>query len=270
MASTHKSVELPPELEWDIVEYAARIHPETAHTLALVAPRFRTWIDTFLYSSLVLDYPYTRPALLLRTITDRDPDFIARTVKRVYITTSVAYADAARVLAACSGATDITCWTRPAPEFPGLACVKRLSFDASSLLSTPKLLPSLTHLDLVNPPPGTTMESWMALFAGLPALTHVAFGNLYAQEPVDHRPLIPLFLALLSGETGHDLKMLVAVSDDEDFVPFLYKEVDDPRVVVMPQFNHPRTLMEYWQDVQTGGLDFWGVAERLPLRKAKA
>ncbi|KAI5889114.1 uncharacterized protein SCHCODRAFT_02585065 [Schizophyllum commune H4-8] len=270
MTSTIRYVELPPELEWVIVEYAARIHPETAYTLALVAPRFKTWIDTLLYSSLVLDYPLTRPTLLLRTITDRDPDFIARTVKRIYITTSVAYADAARALAACSGVTDITCWTRPAPEFPGSGRVKRLSFDASSLLFAPKTLPALTHLDLVNPPPGTTMESWMALFAGLPALTHVAFGNLYAQEPVDHRPLIPLFLALLSGETGHDLKMLVAVSDDEDFVPFLHEEVDDPRAVVMPRFNYPRTLAEYWQDVQTGGLDFWGVAERLPVKQLEA
>ncbi|KAL1742197.1 hypothetical protein HDZ31DRAFT_66207 [Schizophyllum fasciatum] len=263
MVTISKTGELPFELEWAIVEVTVRFYPEAATALALVSFRFKVWVEALLYETIVVDDPLTRPLLLLRTIDDRSPDFFARTVKRVYITTSIMYHDAARILTVCSGATDITCWTCPGPEFPNFDRVRRLSFDAPSLLFSPRNFPHLTHLDLVNPSPNTNLQAWTKFFTGLPVLTHVSFGNLYAREPVDHRPLIPLFTMLLKGETGHALALLVIISDDEDFVPLLREEADDARVVVLPQFNYPRTLEKYWQDVQRGGPDFWGVAESM-------
>ncbi|TRM70238.1 hypothetical protein BD626DRAFT_563901 [Schizophyllum amplum] len=265
MTLSSKHGALPPELELAIVEFTVRAHPEIATTLALVAQRFQTWVEAILYETIVLDYPPSGTNLFLRTLKERPSTFFERTVKRIYITTSVPAEDAARVLAVCTGASDVTCWTRPTPPIQYSKHLRRLSVDSQSLLASPiTVSPHITHLDLVNPPPLADPHRWACIFAQFPKLTHVALGNLYALGSCDHRAYIPLFCALLAGsDAAPRLSMLVVVSDDADLLQFMHERVQDPRLVVMPYFNHPYTLADYWKGVNTRGMDFWNNAEEL-------
>jgi hypothetical protein len=231
-------------------------------------------MEAIIYETVVLELPVETTDLFMQTFHARPPTFFAKTVKRLYITGILSFSDARALLAACTGATDITCWIYPhtftahlLPHLPTPA-LRRLSIPLEALWGmapvsiqfTPALFPRLSHLEIVNPPgghPALTID-WAGL-AALPALTHVALGELCFG---DHAHFIPLLGVLLDACPG--LEVLVIITRDELFKDELCKSGldEDERVVVQSDFNGALMVHEYWEGVRKGGPDFWAMADR--------
>ncbi len=123
---------LPYELERCILELAANSCQGLAFKLCTLSKYVQPWYDfrlqIHLRSRNSLDFRwkhcYTsrsswryhskpRSDLFFRTFNARPPSFFAKNVKRLYITGIITFDEAQRVLAACSGAHDVTCWVYP-------------------------------------------------------------------------------------------------------------------------------------------------------------
>lgn len=292
--------ELPMELEREIFEWAARAHCRSAVNLALVAKRFQAWcvdenthllteslrlhrIEPIIYETVVLDYPIVTTTLFLRTLKFRPAGFFAQNVKSIYLTSMIPFTQAQKVLSICTGATSIACWADPDPKSDGLMPLlrtrplERISTKLEALCSIETMdtisptryhislgtFANLSHIDIVNPPGYFIPVEWAWLHV-LPALTHLAFGDLFS---MDHLHMLELFSELLA--ECEFLQTLVVISHDEPFIMELEKSgLCDLRLVLLPSFHYPRSLRDYWEGVRQGGPDFWELADQT-VQKAK-
>ena len=284
---------LPYELERCILELAANSCQGLAFKLCTLSKYVQPWYDfhlqihlrsrnslnfrmeALIYESIVLALPFQATSdLFLRTFNTRPPSFFAKNVKRLYITGIITFDEAQRVLAACSGAHDVTCWVYPHTLKDNLLQqlpthnLRRLSITLESLWGmspraidlTPSLFPKLSHLEIVNPPGNhpTLQIDWSGLLL-LPSLTHFGLGELTFK---DHFRFVDRLGKLLIDRP--QLKVMVVVTRDKRLVNELLKYgIDgDGRVVVQSEYNGAVSFEAYWKEVKDGGLDFWAAAER--------
>lgn len=288
------------ELEREIFEWTARAHCRSAVNLALVGKRFQGWcvdenmvlldeslrshrIEPIIYETVVLDYPIVTTTLFLRTLKSRPAGFFAQNVKNIYLTSMIPFPQAQKVLSICTGASNIACWADPDSKSDGLMPLlrtrplERLSTKLQALcrIETMDTISStryhislgtfanLSHIDIVNPPGYFISVDW-AWLRVLPALTHLAFGDLFS---VDHLHMLELFGELLA--QCKFLQTLVVISHDEPFIMELEKNgFYDLRLVLLPSFHYPKSLRDYWEGVRQGGPDFWELADQT-IQKAK-
>ncbi|KAF8950731.1 hypothetical protein BDZ97DRAFT_1770851 [Flammula alnicola] len=212
-----RKVVLPYELERDIFELAARAFPGNALELVTIS-RYADLLcavdrtEALIYETVVLESRLATD-LFLRTLDVRPPSFFAKNIKRFYLTEVVSFYDveAQRILAGCTGLTEVTCWVYPhsfkdnlLPQLP-THNLQRLSIPLEALWGisplspqfTASLFPNLSHLEIVNPPGlhAALQIDWDGLIA-LPRLTHLALGELYYDKPSVNRGKIGMWLWL--------------------------------------------------------------------------
>ncbi|KAJ7052058.1 hypothetical protein C8F01DRAFT_1262278 [Mycena amicta] len=162
--------QLPLELERDIFETTAALHPTMIPALLQVARRVLVWIEPLLYRTIHLGHPeYTMARW--NAAESKSPDFLAQTVRHLILGDNFDPGSemAPVALRLCSGVThlaisaDVTAWR--------LLPILSLACDGDSLTT---LFRFLTHLDMFDNPK-TILDSVLDLVIALPALTHLAF-----------------------------------------------------------------------------------------------
>ncbi|KAJ7435871.1 hypothetical protein FB451DRAFT_1308380 [Mycena latifolia] len=179
----------PPELEREILETTALVHPSTIPVLLRVARRFHIWIEPFLYTAVHVgkEPPYSAMGrAILRAVKLKPASFFHNAVRHLFLDTSATWTfDEARdVLKLCTGLVGFTSWggyTDPTlllilrdRELP----LRRLSTDLYCLFGeyesidlTHSLFASITHLEIFDPIYEDTRI--IGHLPALPALTHL-------------------------------------------------------------------------------------------------
>lgn len=268
-------LELPIELEQEILGLAARAYPTHATKLALVSKRAQISIEAIIYETVILNFNLGTTKLFLRTINSRPPEFFAKNVKKLCLTNILTFAQAQSIFAVCTGLTDLGCSVDVPLASGGLLSLiqtrtlERLSVKVEALwrnspprrISSRELFPNLSHIDIVNPPSFSIAIDWSWL-CDLPALTHISFGDLFAAE---HLHVFELLRHLLVN--CESLQALIVTSHDPSFLCELQREdIHDPRLVLLPNFHHPKNLDAYWQGIKQGEPDFWALCDEMVTR----
>ncbi|KAJ6567830.1 hypothetical protein B0H10DRAFT_2219346 [Mycena sp. CBHHK59/15] len=253
---------LPYELEREIFELTARAYPKCAPQLALVASRVQAWVEAVMYENIVLTAASGQQTLFWRTFSSRPPAFFAKNVRALHLTTSVSYREARRIIAVCTNLASLTCWADPLTSTDGFLAL---------------LPPTLRRLSITrprsgpprDPPPGPLtppLHAPHAPRARQPA--ELVRLGLRPRAPAPHAPrvrrprrctrggMIPLFRDALASEAPR-LEMLIVVSRDEHFLCVLeLAEMDDARLVCLPNYHHPMSPSEYWECVARKEVQF--------------
>ncbi|KAJ7643137.1 hypothetical protein DFH06DRAFT_602914 [Mycena polygramma] len=181
----HPGPPLPTELEREIFETTALMHPLMIPVLLRVARRVFIWIEPLLYRAVVLKEA-TDPTRVFFNST-KPAEFFHSTVRHLAVRPSVhsTAAEARQLLHLCKGTVDlIWCITLPYhPLLPILAQmrVQRLGADLRNLFGGPIdpkhfFFASLTHLHLFESD-RTAMQQIRGQISGLPALTHLCVSS---------------------------------------------------------------------------------------------
>ncbi|KAJ7133993.1 hypothetical protein C8R43DRAFT_1022152 [Mycena crocata] len=270
---------LPPELEREIFEAAARSRPSSIPTLILVASRVKTWVEPLLYETIYCilpDYLLADPGLaripghpifyysFLRSLIGTRRASLLRSTRRFFLGIGIiSHIPVETVLAACSGIEDLHI---AGPQFTSLLSaistlpLKRLSCTLGRLFPSPlqiefthQLFSHITHLEHAGYRDPVSPEFWAGLGL-IPHLTHLAF-----TDP----GFIPLFLGFLEG--CRSLRVLVLRTSAPNLDVHV-RLVEDPRFITMRRGEHPA---RNWQLGAHTGVDFWSKADGfVALRKS--
>ncbi|KAJ6481477.1 hypothetical protein C8R47DRAFT_1134551 [Mycena vitilis] len=262
----------PSELEREIFEMAAHLHPETMARLLLVARRVYEWIARIRYRIVTPDGAhFTLPTLALtRAIqtNSHPPSFFRDRVRHLGVPFRLDR-DFRNILSICSEIQTIFCATYIDPMFQSDLNTMRPSRLSIYLIFDdvdyyPALFTCVTHLNVMfnsirqpwrDPDDGV---NWKRFFALLPALTHL---SLYLQA--EEFSVVPTLL-----ELSTNIGILVVRHPRP---PRLNKELhllfEDDRLV---NFLLPNPACEDdWRTGAKGGMDFWASAEAFVAKKRR-
>ncbi|KAG6871204.1 hypothetical protein C0995_007301 [Termitomyces sp. Mi166 len=175
---------LPPEIQDEIFEWAACMHPNDRLALSLISKRVQTRVEKVIYESLYLfpgfELPYPRPktnnlahlSRFLRTLHNRPLHFFATHVRNIYFQPDVSHEDAKFVLEKCPGIQHLGLlvdWpSYPEPNFP--PCVYPHANTLRSLMTTRDVLIGMTKSGIVFPGITYLVISMWPYFTSVPAL----------------------------------------------------------------------------------------------------
>ncbi|KAJ7049648.1 hypothetical protein C8F01DRAFT_1238304 [Mycena amicta] len=281
---------LPPELERYIFQLAARVTPELAPALILVAWRVKEWIEPLLYNTLMyidlsaeLRNVRSRTMNAFQLITQaKSPEFLRKNVVNCMLFV-VSVDDARTILAALQGVENLFISLRgqladakhggyPVPPEVLSLPLKRLYAGIQEIVALDKLDPlaypcfrNLTHLELFTNPvawgrdivpwPDSEAEpptSW-AFLTRLPSLTHLALNTGCPDEVSEF---------LLS----HCLSLRALLLITSTSAPLTMTNAPDSRFVVMA----PMIVLAYlsdWKDGKLTGRDYWSRVDRFIARR---
>ncbi|KAJ7059536.1 hypothetical protein C8F01DRAFT_216201 [Mycena amicta] len=240
---------LPRELEREIFQTTARLHPEMHYRLLFVARRVLIWIEPTLYRIIVF-----RNRHHLSQLTARSPEFFAKTTRHVSLGTN-ASDDAVGVLELCTGVTHLALNVYDNEEalyapFRALQQIRRLVFYPSHVLlaaagdATLPVFSSLTHLHLFD------YDDILGSFcAALPALTHLAVNGEVAWQRAD----------IVLADCKKLTLLVLLTSDQHSAEARVLRDLADPRVVV--------TWYKTWDESALEGYNFWDAASDFAARK---
>ncbi|KAJ6539831.1 hypothetical protein DFH09DRAFT_69243 [Mycena vulgaris] len=261
----------PVEMEREIFETTALMHPSTTPALLRVARRTLLWIEPLLYrvSRVGWGPPHSDMArTILRGLDSKPASFFSDAVQYLLVQANVDWsqAEVARVLKACPGVENFAIMGSLATPalLPILANMRlrRLSasleslFGSSSAVDTARTRPlftSITHLHLFD----GTIEVFSHISA-LPALTHLCLNNAVPLTVIhallDECPRLELLINFWGPSTwAHILRM-----QSRD-VP-----VHDVRFVVgLYELYH----WDDWEAGARGRPDVWSAAEDFVARR---
>ncbi|KAJ7677769.1 hypothetical protein DFH06DRAFT_560143 [Mycena polygramma] len=262
----------PLELEREIFEMAAHLHPETMARLLLVAQRVHEWIARIRYRIATPDGTHFTLSTLALTraiqTNSHPPSFFRDRVRHLGLPFRLDR-DFRNILSTCSEIQTIFCATSIDPMFQSDLNTMRPSRLSIYLIFDdvdyyPALFTFVTHLNVMLSTSrrpwrhADDVANWQRFFALLPALTHLSL-YLEAQE----FSVVPSVLALCA-----NISMLVARHPRP---PTLNKELhllfDDDRLVnvLLPNL----ACEEDWITGAKGGMDFWACAEAFIAKKRR-
>ncbi|KAJ7062750.1 hypothetical protein C8F01DRAFT_1135111 [Mycena amicta] len=257
---------LPPELEREVCDLAASMHPETMPTLVRVAHRIREWTEPLLYQTVRVKRSKQFDAFLhvLRT---KPLSFLAASVRHVHFESDpvCTFDLCVEIISKCPGITRLgttQVFKGPASLAPlnTLRNVRHLAISLCPLLmhmpensdlAVEPILANITHLslhdDMRNP---LTQQVVGSVLPRMPCLTHIRL--IFYGLSVD------AMRQLLS--TCTQLEILLVTVETTRFKPRGYP-IEDLRLV----WGHsPDNYYVFWDDWQRGawGLrDLWAFAE---------
>ncbi|KAJ7465986.1 hypothetical protein FB451DRAFT_1402392 [Mycena latifolia] len=180
----------PLELEREIFETTALMHPGQIPTLLRVARRVLLWIEPLLYRVISARDapPYSAQALaLLRATKSKPPKFFQDAVRHLLVGFHKPWSreEAVEVLTLCTGVVNLAFFGQLASPaiLPILATMRLLRLSASlvqllggsaAIDPTHALFSSLTHLHVFDRPENLTR---ILAHPALPALTHLCLNN---------------------------------------------------------------------------------------------
>ncbi|KAJ6583475.1 hypothetical protein DFH09DRAFT_978497 [Mycena vulgaris] len=265
----------PPEIEIEIFETTALIHPTAIPALLRVAHRIRTWIEPLLYRVVRADKdpPYsdlTHAVLHAATSGSKPPKFLEGAVRHLFLDSSAPWSEdeALTVLRRCTGVINfaaIAAYSNPSilPILAGMyvqrfaVCLENLFGAYAAIDLTHGCFAFITHLDIFD----TITEGETRICKDvpkLPALTHLCLNNDVPWDVVEtlltQCPRLELFV---------DLWPYTATM--RAFGWAQQTPVSDVRFVV-------GVYHDYWADWETGargGANFWSSADDFVARKRR-
>ncbi|KAJ7444645.1 hypothetical protein B0H11DRAFT_440827 [Mycena galericulata] len=249
---------LPPDLEREIFQLSAHLHPESAPKLLLVAHRVLTWIEPLIYRAISVegDRAPVLPALRLK------PQSFDDNVQHLFVAGVFSGDNLEEILSACTrirslvllcaSASVLSAFLRLRPQ--KLAIHLESLFGGTDLVdfSLP-LFTTITHLDMFDILSEFT-GPWPNL-ALLPALTHLA---LMAYTPA----------AVMMELLRNCLRVEVLVSRH-----FSTKTLENPISVEDVRFVSMllpvSDIKSDWESGANGGMDFWARADKFVALKQR-
>ncbi|KAJ6564466.1 hypothetical protein B0H19DRAFT_1258906 [Mycena capillaripes] len=175
----------PPELEREIFETAADLHPETIPNLLLVAARVLGWIEPLKYRTFIFagsPSSCRRLQVLKRAILLKSAQFIHDNVWHLFAGPDFVEASLDDVLPCCTGLTSLVLFRTHITMLSRLhARPRRLAMPLESFDFTLPMFAALTHLNAFELMDITSWTSNWKSLGLLPMLTHLAFPAL--QDP---------------------------------------------------------------------------------------
>ncbi|KAJ7917406.1 hypothetical protein B0H13DRAFT_1995175 [Mycena leptocephala] len=260
-STTEREPSFPPELERKLFETCALLHPETIHSLLLIAHRVLAWIEPILYRVLsITDRPEDPTIPLLATFRSKPPSFFHDHVRHLFVNDGWRIAETTAIFSRCTEVhslafirgtrllLDPLCTMRP----------RRLAVSLTNLFNgaadfTLPCFANLTHLDSFDTSSAIMMLPPSQLGA-LPSFTHFAMHGLPAG----------LLLAVLIGCPRLEVVVnLYGRPGDE--VAFRGTSLADVRYVsmVVPDYEWD------WRSGVRGGSDFWSRADMFVAKKKR-
>ncbi|KAK6995819.1 hypothetical protein R3P38DRAFT_3075206 [Favolaschia claudopus] len=185
----------PPDLEREIFETSALLHPVSIPKLMLVACRARDCPLCGIYAfsikefRVALDpYPLFTWDILLRAMRSKPASFFHSSVRNLCILDQDAPGSSAReFLSLCTGVTNLSIWGRSLPptHYAHLRPHRLTSFamDLNHIISpTHEFFSRLTHLEARNFPFPTEWPEFIDHLSRLPSLTHF---SVYSTSQTD-------------------------------------------------------------------------------------
>ncbi|KAJ6600215.1 hypothetical protein B0H10DRAFT_2083383 [Mycena sp. CBHHK59/15] len=177
----------PVDLEREIFETTALMHPKIIPKLLLVARRIHIRIEPLLYRVLHLGIYDLMPDIFLTTTKTKPPGFFHGAVRQMYLESSISWsqADVQEVLSLCSGLVPLEIvgkFVNPRIlRSLGQMRLQRLSVRLEALFGgnscidlTHPLFDSITHLDIYDE---IGEKRILTRISALPALTHLCFNE---------------------------------------------------------------------------------------------
>ncbi|KAJ6533420.1 hypothetical protein DFH09DRAFT_1181380 [Mycena vulgaris] len=264
---------LPVELEREIFETTALMHPGTIFVLLRVARRTHVWIEPLLYRIVRISgySPYSRMAraILQGLNSESKPASVFQdAVRHLLIQAGPwSHAEVAQVLEACPGVVDLAMVsTMPSPAI--LPCLAKMRLRRLSV-----------SFELLFGGPGA-IDPTHALFA---SLTHLHLSRLGGQQHTEqvcvHLPPLPALthLCLHNDVDWDSLQMLLADCPRLEILANLWlpARADIARALTQNLPVHDVRLVmaecnNRWADWEAGARgfpDFWSLAEDFVARK---
>ncbi|KAJ7830295.1 hypothetical protein B0H14DRAFT_1197785 [Mycena olivaceomarginata] len=260
----------PPELERELFETTALMHPRTIPVLLRVARRVLTWIEPLLYRIVRVNMAnQSMVRVLVDAMKTKPPDFFRKAVRHLSIETldagGCSAEDAKAFLHLCTRLTDLTIEYGLAN--PSLIPIlkqmrlQRLGLELEELFGhvesidlTHPLFSSVTHLDIFSVRETAQAPHGLSL---LPALTHLCLSSELPREE-----------ALRVLEECARLQQLLVLWPFFDADRYLLAQTPhayDIRFVI-GQYN------DYWGEWEAGARgrgDFWTRGDDFVARKRK-
>ncbi|KAJ7617601.1 hypothetical protein DFH06DRAFT_1342754 [Mycena polygramma] len=187
----------PPEIEREILETAAVLHPAMIPLLLRICHRVHAWIEPLLYRVLTVDY---RNLPSLRAAETKSASFLHTAVRHLFLEQPVKISEfRTTLLKNCTGVTNLYFDGALEIQFLdilGNMRLRKLSLSAPRDVSEKRqllhhsTLRFLTHLDLFESSGTTTdahptWEHWRAL-AAQPELTHLCLSRQFTSDVLIH------------------------------------------------------------------------------------
>ncbi|KAJ6482678.1 hypothetical protein C8R45DRAFT_1002141 [Mycena sanguinolenta] len=257
---------LPPELEREVFETAAVLHPETILNLQLVSHRVNEWIERIKYRTVAgraLPTVTCRTLGLLEVIrfNAKPASFFRDRVRHLYVEDLPNEALDA-ILSACSEVQSLVLF-QTVGYIPSLGATRprRLSLylhdldedEHSTRLHSP-MFAFVTHLDLFDFVHHNA-DKFVGELGLLPALTHLALwqNSMRTSELTDLLARCSKLEALIQMHGSLPLDSTQSI-DDVRFV-----------AMIVPDENYP----EEWVLGTEGGMDFWARADVFIAKKRR-
>ncbi|KAJ7132704.1 hypothetical protein C8R46DRAFT_1140603 [Mycena filopes] len=258
----------PLDLEREIFETTAILHPATRTTLLRVARRVHTWIEPFLYRVVVAedaDNPETQRADLVPILLNRPAELSRLAVRHLAILVepgTPSAEDALRLLKCCDGVTDLALggsFRADSGLLPLLSelHLRRLAVRVQELGGpdlTHPLFASLTHLILFDDDE-SHLRSLAPQIPTLSALTHLtAFFSLGQDE------ILPVL-----GDCSHLQLFLVLYGTDSMYATAKLFSHHDPRFVIGMYYDY----WGQWEAGARGFSDLWSRGDDFLAQKRR-
>ncbi|KAJ7444649.1 hypothetical protein B0H11DRAFT_2203663 [Mycena galericulata] len=239
---------LLPELEREIFELSAHLHPGSAPKLLLVAHRVLTWIEPLIYRVISIEED---SAHILHALRLKPTQFVNDNVQHLFVA-SVDDDEIEEILSACTRIRSLVLLASSPSVLSAVLRLRpqKLAIDLDSLFGGTDLvdfsLPlftAITHLDLFDIP-SEFIGPWPNL-ALLPALTHLAL--------MAYTPAAVMMQVLRNCSRVEVLVSMHTRSESFEGLPF----AEDVRFVSMCLSKLQYKLD--WKSGANGGMDFWGL-----------
>ncbi|KAJ7444646.1 hypothetical protein B0H11DRAFT_2291205 [Mycena galericulata] len=247
---------LPPELEREIFELSAHLHPGSAPNFLLVARRVLTWIEPLIYRVISIQ---GNCAPVLRTLRSKPTQFFGENVHCLLVD-GVPAAELEEILSVSTGIRSLVLLGASPSILSAVLRLRpqKLAIHLESLFGRTDLvdfsLPlftTVTHLDLFD---SEFTGPWQKI-ALLPALTHLA---LLEDTPLDVK--IQILRNCPRVEVLVNMHIHPSSFEESQFV-------EDVRFVSMVL-----STSDYktdWESGANGGIDFWARTDKFVAMKQR-
>ncbi|KAF7296364.1 Zn(2)-C6 fungal-type domain-containing protein [Mycena chlorophos] len=270
------SAKLPPELEREIFEWTAVLHPWTIPHLLLTARRVHIWTEPLAYHTIRVDRSKRFTSFVDNALKGwKPPEFFAKHVRYIFVYVYVSIPsnleDACRAVSLCVNATRIAgAGSLVGPHLiPVIQPMRleRVALFLSHLLTYPdgaEKLPlelpcfqTVTHLDVFDTLPLENDEAkfYIEKLVALPVLTHLSLNDVAPWEELK---------MLLAGCSCLKVLLIQWSGRDED-------EGKRQAAAAPPEFDDVRLVMTTFDIMEDAALDdshLWTSAEEFIEEKS--
>ncbi|KAK7023188.1 hypothetical protein R3P38DRAFT_2958156 [Favolaschia claudopus] len=263
---------LPPELEREIFESTACLHPGMVRQLLLVARRVFEWIQPFLYRTIMVSPGSQSLVAFSRASQNLPPNssFFRNSVHNLFVHHAPwLVSDALQILSSCPGLVNFAMMVTNPSVLPLLE-TKRLEhlsislaqlFDNGSILQnlTHPLFAHITHLALFD---YIQHEKHWSTLGLLPALTHLCLHSYIRRSQL---------LRVLAECKRLEVLVNMHINAEPEWgladICGRLAIHDDPRLVLYTLEVSTHAFARDWERGRRGKKDFWAVAEAFVKKK---